>query len=202
MELKIDTSLGNDSVLYIGKNVYTNKCVHIYATERENIIIGNECLLSYDVTFRTADPHLIYDCISKNRINFSNSILIGDHVWIGQEALILKKTTIHSGSIIGGKAVISNKNILSNTMWAGNPARKIKDNVFFVSDATHDFTQNDINNYINYPNDDYIYQGNQNDSFLSINNLLKEQADNTNEKLLVLKKEIINNNDKNRFAKK
>ena len=202
MPLSLDVRLGNDSVSYIGKNVYTNKCVHIYATERENVIIGDDCLLSYEVTFRTADPHLIYDSISKKRINSAKSILVGDHVWIGQEALILKNTKIYSGSIIGGKAVISNKEVLSNTMWAGNPARKIKDDVFFISDATHDYTESDINNSLYNYSEDFIYSGNPNDYFEDINQQLKEEKSNTENKILTLKRGIVYNTDKNRFAKK
>ena len=228
MPLSLDVRLGNDSVSYIGKNVYTNKCVHIYATERENVIIGDDCLLSYEVTFRTADPHLIYDSISKKRINSAKSILVGDHVWIGQEALILKNTKIYSGSIIGGKAVISNKEVLSNTMWAGNPARKIKDDVFFIEAGTvhaicgglrllevqqncnityrlYDWgrgrevhIENSLYNY----SEDFIYSENPNDYFEDINQQLKEEKSNTENKILTLKKGIVYNTDKNRFAKK
>lgn len=124
--ISLNMRVGNDSVIYIGKDSYINRTSHLYATERKNIIIGNELLLSFDTYFRTADAHTIYDCKTKKRINSSKSILIGDRVWIGQQSLILKGTNIGSGSIIGGHSVISNKNVQSNSLYAGNPAKKNK----------------------------------------------------------------------------
>lgn len=64
------------------------------------------------------------------RINNSKSIYIGDHVWIGQNALILKNTQIGSGSIIGAMSLVSHKKVASNCVYAGNPAQKIKENIF------------------------------------------------------------------------
>ena len=65
----IDIRVGNDSVFYLGKDCYLNKTSHIYATERKNILIGNQCLLSFDCYFRIADPHLIYDTKTKQRLD-------------------------------------------------------------------------------------------------------------------------------------
>ena len=50
-------------------------------SERKNIIIGDQCLFSHTIWFRNADPHLIYDNITNKRINPTQSIYIGDHVW-------------------------------------------------------------------------------------------------------------------------
>ena len=45
---------------------------------------------------RTADPHIIYD-IHRKRINPSKSVFIGDHVWCGQNVLLLKGCRVGSG---------------------------------------------------------------------------------------------------------
>ena len=157
--MSLNMRIGNDSVIYIGKDCFINKKSHLYATERKNIIIGNQLLLSFDTYFRTADPHLIYDTKTKERLNFSKSILIGDRVWIGQSSLILKGTVIGSGSIIGGHSVVANKNIKSNTLYAGNPAKKIKENVFYGAfKSTHDFTKEDEENSKYYDDNQYIYE--------------------------------------------
>lgn len=88
--MSLNMRVGNDSVIYIGKDCYVNRTSHLYATERKNIIIGNQLLLSFETYFRTADPHIIYDYNLSKRVNESKSILIGDRVWIGQESLLLK----------------------------------------------------------------------------------------------------------------
>lgn len=133
--------INNNSVLYIGKNNYFNKKISIIMSEEKNIVIGDNCLFSFDIFIRNADPHLIYDISSEQRINPSRSIVIGDHVWIGQGCLLLKNTFIGSGSIIGGHSVISGKKIPSNQIWAGNPVRKIRDQIFWSGECVHAWTK-------------------------------------------------------------
>lgn len=197
----INARVSYDSVLYIGKKVFISKGIDIYATERKNIIIGNECMLSYKSTFRTTDPHLIFDSKTKNRINPANSILIGDHVWIGQECLILKNTKIYSGSVIGGHSVLSNKEVLSNTLWAGNPAKKIKQDIFFTRHSAHDFTEDDIGKYDKYESDDYIFENYDCDNLNTIDEQLLVEK-NVKNKIDIIMDKISNNENKNRFAKK
>jgi hypothetical protein len=89
---------------------------------------------------RTADPHLIYRCSDGARINPSRRIVLGDHVWVGQGAMILKGSSIGSGAILGGGAVCAGKTIPSNTSWAGNPAKQLAKGVFFTKDSVHNYS--------------------------------------------------------------
>lgn len=201
--ISLNMRVGNDSVIYIGKDSYINRTSHLYATERKNIIIGNELLLSFDTYFRTADAHIIYDCNTKKRINPSKSILIGDRVWIGQQSLILKGTCIGSGSIIGGHSVLSNKNIRSNSLYAGNPARKIKENVFYGEHkSTHDFDlEGEERSLCCCDNDEnkYIYE--QDDTTISLNQIDLDLINikSARDKIKYLDEIVVSNNSKNRF---
>lgn len=198
--MSLNMRIGNDSVIYIGKDCYINRTSHLYATERKNIIIGNQLLLSYETYFRTADPHIIYDCTTKERINFSKSILIGDRVWIGQQSLILKGTILGSGSIIGGHSVLSNKIVKSNTLYAGNPAKKIRENVFYGSPkSTHDYTEEEEINSKTFPKESYTYEQDENTISLKIidNELMNLKT--VDKKIDYIEKNISNNNSKNRF---
>lgn len=56
-----------------------------------------------------------------------STIIIGDNVWIGVNSVILKGVTIGQNSIIGASSVVT-KSIPSNSVYAGNPAKKIKAN--------------------------------------------------------------------------
>lgn len=51
---------------------------------------------------------------------------IEDDVWIGAGAFIMEGITIGAGAIIGAHSVVT-KNVPSGEIYAGNPARKIKD---------------------------------------------------------------------------
>lgn len=70
----------SNTCIYIGRDNYFNGRATLIASERKNIIIGDDGLFSFGIYVRTADPHLLYSCETKERINESRSVLMGDHV--------------------------------------------------------------------------------------------------------------------------
>lgn len=157
-EYILDIAIFSNSVFYMGENSYMRKKVYGILSEQKNIIIGNDALFSMDIWFRNADPHIMYDCESKQRINPTKSIFIGDHVWLGQHSLILKDTHIGSGAIVGGMSVVAGKKIPSNTCWGGNPAKQIKENVFFTEPNVHRYLDEDTELTYSYEGDEFIYE--------------------------------------------
>lgn len=195
----LDINAYSNTCVFIGKDNFFNGRLALIASERKNIIIGDNGLISFGIFVRTADPHLIYSCETKQRINKSKSVLIGDHVWLGQGALILKGTTIGSGSILGGGAVASNKLIFSNASAVGNPARIVAKNIFFSKESVHNFNKNQTEEFSTMQSDEWIYSyDNSQKSFFEIDKLLSSK-ENSKEKLDIIKKNIVNNNAKNRF---
>lgn len=196
-KLKVDTY--NNSSFYIGKACNTTRPIHVVLSEGKNVIIGNECLFSLDIWFRNADPHLIYDGTSKARINPSKSVYLGDHVWIGQEALITKGTKIGSGSIIGAKAVTGGKTIESNCSAGGVPCKVLKQNIFWLKDSVHNYTNEKTEKSMYYKKDAYLYSSNGSQTdFSEIENAL-DKSKTSQEKLDCLKKYLFENEEKNRF---
>ena len=55
-------------------------------------------------------------------------ISIGNHVWIGAGATILKGVTIGDNAIIGAGSVVT-KDVPPNTIVAGNPAHIIRQRI-------------------------------------------------------------------------
>lgn len=56
----------------------------------------------------------------------AKGIVIEDNVWIGANSTILDNVIIQHGAVIGAGSVV-NKNILKESIYAGVPAKKIKD---------------------------------------------------------------------------
>lgn len=154
----LDLSIYNNSVCYIGKNNYFNQNVKLIISEEKNVFIGDGCMFSINIWFRVSDAHLIFDSNYKYRTNFSKSIYIGDHVWIGQNAFLLKETKIGSGAIIAANAVVANKTIPSNSIGGGNPCSIVKRDIFWTSTCVHKWENKDINENNKYENEEFIYK--------------------------------------------
>lgn len=101
------------------------------------IRIGNDSVISWGVTIVDHDSHStkwseraadIADW-HRGRKNWAHvaiaPVVIGDKVWIGFNAIILKGTTIGEGSVIGAGAVVT-RDVPPYTIVAGNPAKIIR----------------------------------------------------------------------------
>lgn len=153
----VNISINENNICVIGKNNFFNGITTIVLSESKNVIIGGDCLFSYEVSLRVADVHLIYHTKTKERLNQSKSIYIGDHVWLGQNALILKGTRIGSGSIIGANSVLSNKIVPSNTTFAGSPARLTKEDTFWIGYSVHPWSEETTEQYSKFDSEDFVY---------------------------------------------
>ena len=210
-EYKLGVYIHNDTVFYMGKNTYINQKMTVILSEQRHCFIGDNCMVSWGVCIRNSDPHLIYDCTTKKRKNPTKSVYIGDHVWIGQDSLMLKGTEIDSGSIIGGNSVVANKKIPNNTAWVGNPVKQITENIFWDKDCVHFWKEedtalsDDYAKYIakkhkDYKVDDWTYHYDKAEelSFTTIEKALNE-AKSSSEKCKYLV-ELTETATKNRFV--
>lgn len=94
----------------------------------KKIVFGQNCLLSWDILIMDSDHHNIKDETGKV-INAPEEIVIGDKVWIGCRALILKGSKIPSNSVIGASTVVNKTLDEGNSIYAGIPAKMIKKNI-------------------------------------------------------------------------
>lgn len=110
--------------LSIGDHTYINRSASIDCTQE--ITIGDYCAISDNVQILDSDFHPI-TCNGKTS-TMSKPVHIGNHVWIGRSAIILKGVTIGDGAIVGAGSVVT-RDVPARCLVAGNPARVIKENV-------------------------------------------------------------------------
>ena len=78
----------------------------------------------------TGDSHAIYNS-SGERTNVAHDVIIGEHVWIGYRATLLKGARIANGSVVGTGSVITKEFMRENSIIVGNPAKVVKDNIIW-----------------------------------------------------------------------
>lgn len=120
---------GNGQNLIVGENTNLVNVFFSMGDDGNDVIIGKDCLFSSGVVFRTWDNHSIVSVDDLNRrICYGKTITIEDHVWIGNDVVVLKGVEIGADSIVGTKSVVS-KSIPSNSLVVGIPAKVVKKNV-------------------------------------------------------------------------
>lgn len=112
----------------IGKGTMFYGQVTIDETVPNLIEIGSKCVLTNGVTILTHD--WIYPILQRKYgsipdvFGASKKVIIGDSVYIGTNAIILKGVTIGSYVIIGAGSIVTHS-IPDNCVAAGNPCKVI-----------------------------------------------------------------------------
>lgn len=119
-----DIYYGGDIICFTGSslelgNGFCNSNLILRCMEK--IVIGEGVAISHNVTIMDSDAHDILD----GKHQKTQPVKIGNHVWIGTGAKILKGVTIGDGAIVAAGAVVV-KDIPAGCMVAGVPAKVIK----------------------------------------------------------------------------
>ncbi|HNW51700.1 MAG TPA: gamma carbonic anhydrase family protein [Prolixibacteraceae bacterium] len=121
------------------------------ATIIGDVEMGNDCSIWYSAVLRgdvhyirignnvnIQDGAIVHCTYQKSPTNIGNNVSIAhgailhgctvhDYVLIGMNAVVLDDAVIESNSIIAAGAVVTKGTVVpSGTVWAGSPARKIK----------------------------------------------------------------------------
>ncbi|PKF90503.1 hypothetical protein CW306_03070 [Bacillus sp. BA3] len=152
----MSVSVWNDNTFFLGRNYSFNGLARFILSEQKNLFIGDDNMFSSGVVVRLADPHLIYDVTTQKRINPTKSVYLGDHIWIGQDVMILKGVEVGTGSILGAKSLVA-KSIPSNVAAAGSPARVVRKSVFWARPSVHAYTEKETVESQNFPDGRFVY---------------------------------------------
>jgi acetyltransferase-like isoleucine patch superfamily enzyme len=115
-------SIFKGATLEVGANVMVSFSSKILCFE--NIKIGDDCMISWDVQIMDSDLH----SLSREGFVMSKPIQIGNHVCIGARAMILKGTKISDGAIIAAGSVVA-RDVPQNCLVGGVPARILRQNI-------------------------------------------------------------------------
>lgn len=119
--------MASGSKVLVGKNAeltiksgYINTNSVIIAGKK--ITMGENVAIAPGVIIRDSDSHQINDNES------IKEVVIGNNVWIGTNAIILKGVHIGDGAVIAAGAVVT-KDVPPKSLVAGVPAKIIKKNI-------------------------------------------------------------------------
>ena len=116
----------HNCLVRIGKNSDSNGVWIDLLEDNSAVIIGNNCMLSWNIHIFASDSHTIYDAKTKKLLNWGKEIIIEDNVWVAMDCTVLKNSFIAKNCVVGASAVVAGKFTEENCVIAGNPAKVVK----------------------------------------------------------------------------
>lgn len=126
---------------YIADSEFESHVTNFYPWSRDKLIIGKFCQIAAGVEFIMNDANHQMNAVSTfpfytlegwdmdapatSDMPFKGNTVIGNDVWIGQNAVILPGVYIGDGAIIGANSVVGS-DVAPYTIVAGNPAKLIR----------------------------------------------------------------------------
>ena len=110
--------VGKGARLTIGTGTFLNRKVEVVAWKE--VTIGQNCQIGWDVVILDTDQHPI-----PGRGWDIRPVRIGDRVWIGARALVLKGVTIGDDAVVGAGSIVTH-DVPAGAIVVGPSARVIR----------------------------------------------------------------------------
>ena len=145
-EIYVKPTIQNPNILvgdftYIADSDFESHVTHFYPWSRDKLIIGKFCQIAAGVEFMMNDANHQMNAVStfpfytlegwdmeppvSSDMPFKGDTIIGNDVWIGQNAVILPGVHIGDGAIIGANSVVGS-DVPPYTIVIGNPAKELR----------------------------------------------------------------------------
>lgn len=122
---KTKLSVFENAQLKIGSNVALNGCI---ITAKKKITIGDNTMIAPNVIVVDSDFHIPNNLEQRHNLDCSDydkEVCIGNNVWLGMNAIILKGVNIGDNSIVAAGSVVV-RDVPAGVVVAGNPAKVVK----------------------------------------------------------------------------
>ena len=145
-EIYVKPTIQNPNIVvgdftYIADSEFESHVTHFYPWSRDRLIIGKFCQIASGVEFVMNDANHQMNAVStfpfytlegwemeppaSPDMPFKGDTVIGNDVWIGQNAVILPGVSVGDGAIIGANSVVGS-DVAPYTVAAGNPAKALR----------------------------------------------------------------------------
>lgn len=145
-EIYVKPTITNPNIIvgdftYIADSEFESHVTHLYEWNSDKLIIGKFCQIASGVEFVMNGANHQMNAVSTfpfytlegwdmkppvtDDLPLKGNTVIGNDVWIGQNAVILSGVHIGDGAIIGANSVVGS-DIEPYTVAVGNPARQLR----------------------------------------------------------------------------
>ena len=145
-EIYVKPTIRNPNIIvgdftYIADSEFESHVTNYYPWSRDKLIIGKFCQIAAGVEFVMNDANHQMNAVTTfpfytlegwemnapdpSEMPFKGDTVIGNDVWIGQNAVILPGVHIGDGAVIGANSVVGS-NVAPYTIVIGNPARVLR----------------------------------------------------------------------------
>lgn len=139
------THFAQNMDVVIGHNVQFGNCCNVAS----NVHLGNNVLCAGGVQFIGREDHTFLTpgiTIWQGKRGDNGTTVVGDDVWIGANAIIMSGVKIGRGCIVAAGSVVT-KDIPECEIWAGVPAKKVRNRFYNESDKKLHLKLLDNKNY-------------------------------------------------------
>lgn len=124
-----ESKLVSRNNVFIGAKSTFNDGLILICEENTNINIGNNVLVSSNVHIRSGNGHSLFDISQKMNISENNKhVVIGNHVWIGQDTTILFNCELADDCVVGAKSLVKKRHEKGSLVY-GVPAKTMRNNI-------------------------------------------------------------------------
>lgn len=135
-QLSLLMRIGHECLIRIGNDCTCETRVFMSAAEGSQILVGDDVMWASSCEVRATDSHAIYELNTGARLNYSQDVVIGSHVWLGGEVVVLGGVSIGDNTVLGYRSLVTEP-IPSNVIAGGVPARVIRKNIRWERQTTY-----------------------------------------------------------------